>query len=122
LIALQHLGLSAPADVALASFDDAPWMCIANPPLTVLRQPNYEMGILAGQLLLQQLRGEIVPRTTITLQPELIIRQSCRADRHRMGIQPVGAAVYSANEHSQEGGERRANEDGVPSSANILER
>jgi LacI family transcriptional regulator len=85
LIALQEMDLSCPADVALVCFDDAPWMRISNPPLTVLRQPNYEMGTLAGQLLLQQLRGETVPRTTITLQPELIIRQSCRADRHHPG-------------------------------------
>jgi LacI family transcriptional regulator len=82
LMALQELGLSCPEDIALICFDDVPWMRISNPPLTVLRQPNYEMGAMAGQLLLQQLRGERVPRTTITLQPELIVRQSCRADRH----------------------------------------
>jgi hypothetical protein len=40
------------------------------------------MGALAGRLLLRQIRGETVPRTAITLQPELIVRQSCRADRH----------------------------------------
>lgn len=85
LIALQELDLTCPEDVALVSFDDAPWMRVADPPLTVLRQPNYEMGSMAGQLLLQQLQGEPVPRTTITLQPELIIRQSCRADRHSSG-------------------------------------
>jgi LacI family transcriptional regulator len=86
LIALQQIGLTCPEDVALACFDDAPWMCVADPPLTVLRQPTYEMGTLAGHLLLQQLRGEPVPRTAITLQPELIVRQSCRADRHRASL------------------------------------
>lgn len=85
LIALQDLDLTCPEDIALVSYDDAPWMRVADPPLTVLRQPNYEMGAMAGQLLLQQLRGEPVPRTTITLQPEFIIRQSCRADRHGFG-------------------------------------
>jgi LacI family transcriptional regulator len=82
LAALQRLGLSCPEDVALACYDDPPWATISDPPLTVLRQPNYEMGALAGRLLLQQIRGETVPRTAITLQPELIVRQSCRADRH----------------------------------------
>jgi LacI family transcriptional regulator len=99
LIALQQLGLTCPEDVALVSFDDAPWMRVADPPLTVLRQPNYEMGSLAAQLLLRQLRGEPVPRTTITLQPELIIRQSCRADRHGAGVRPRRSSLQ------MEGGE-----------------
>jgi len=102
LIALQELGLTCPDDIALVSFDDAPWMRVADPPLTVLRQPNYEMGAMAGQLLLQQLRGEPVPRTTITLQPELIIRQSCRADRHGFG------AGARRSDVQREGGEASA--------------
>jgi DNA-binding LacI/PurR family transcriptional regulator len=83
LVALQSLGMSCPVDVSLAAFDDAPWMSIADPPLTVIRQPNYALGVLAAQLILQQLAGEFVPRTALTLQTELIVRQSCRADRHR---------------------------------------
>jgi len=88
LIGLEELGLAAPDDVALVGYDDAPWTRIAAPPLTVVHQPNYEMGTLSGQLMLQQLRGEAVPRTTITLQSELIVRQSCRADRHGAHINP----------------------------------
>jgi LacI family transcriptional regulator, galactose operon repressor len=99
LLALQDQGVRCPDDVALVSFDDAPWMRVSDPPLTVLRQPNYEMGAMAGQLLLQQLRGEPVPRTTISLQPELIIRQSCRADRHGLGARARRSDVR------QEGGE-----------------
>jgi LacI family transcriptional regulator len=90
LIGLQELGLAAPDDVALVGYDDAPWTRIADPPLTVVRQPNYEMGTLAGQLMLQQLRGEAVPRTSITLQSDLLVRQSCRADRHGASIRPSG--------------------------------
>jgi LacI family transcriptional regulator len=93
LIALQELGLTCPEDVALVSFDDAPWMRVADPPLTALRQPNHEMGSMAGRLLLQQLRGEPVPRTTTTFQPELIIRQSCRADRHGADARGSGLQV-----------------------------
>jgi LacI family transcriptional regulator len=107
LIALQEMRLSCPADVALVCFDDVPWMRISDPPLTVLRQPNYEMGAMAGQLLLQQLRGEPVPRTTITLQPQLIVRQSCRTDRHAAPPQPDHQAnlIRDAIPGTQEGGE-----------------
>jgi len=82
LNALQSLGLSCPEDVALACYDDAPWMTVSDPPLTVVRQPNHDMGVLAGRLLLEQIRGDVVPRMAITLQSELVVRQSCRADRH----------------------------------------
>jgi DNA-binding LacI/PurR family transcriptional regulator len=107
LIALQEIGLSCPEDVALVGFDDTPWMRISDPPLTVLQQPNYAMGALAGQLLLQQLRGEVVPRTTITLQPELVVRQSCRADRHGAGASHAGHISSHLNEpaSTREGGE-----------------
>jgi LacI family transcriptional regulator len=90
MTALQRLGLFCPEDVALACFDDPPWAPFADPPLTVLRQPNYEMGALAGRLLLQQIQGQTVPRTAITLQAELIVRQSCRADRHGARTRQAG--------------------------------
>lgn len=108
MIALQELGLSCPEEVALVCFDDVPWMRISDPPLTTLRQPNYEMGAMAGQLLLQQLRGEPVPRTTITLQPELVVRQSCRADRHgaRIHASARAASVSDQQAPPREGGER----------------
>ena len=107
MFALQEIELSCPEDVALAAFDDVPWMRISDPPLTALRQPNYEMGAMAGQLLLQQLRGEPVPRTTITLQPDLVVRQSCRADRHGARIRASGQASPVSDEQAtmREGGE-----------------
>jgi LacI family transcriptional regulator len=110
LFALQEIGLACPEDVALVCFDDVPWMRISDPPLTVLRQPNYEMGALAGQLLLQQLRGEPVPRTTVTLQAQLVVRQSCRADRHgmRASAAPHEGTTLATQPCTREGGEKIA--------------
>lgn len=109
LHALQQSTLFCPEDIALSCFDDAPWMMISDPPLTAVRQPNYDMGALAARFLLQQIHGETVPRTTITLQPELIVRQSCRADRHgaQMGHprgtsgRQTGLALSDSDERAQ---------------------
>ncbi len=38
-LAIRELGLVCPAQVAVVGFDDHPWAAVANPPLTVVRQP-----------------------------------------------------------------------------------
>ena len=82
LHALDHLGLRCPDDIGLASFDDVPWMRVSDPHLTAVRQPTYEIGALAGRLLLQAIEGSDVPESPIRMQPTLVVRASCRADRH----------------------------------------
>jgi LacI family transcriptional regulator len=82
LTAIRHLGLACPSDIALAAFDDVDWMSIADPPLTTVRQPTHDLGALATRLLMQLIQGEKVSESAIMLQPKLIIRESCRGDRH----------------------------------------
>lgn len=77
LEAIHGRGLSIPGDVAIVSYDDMPWALALNPPLTAVRQPGYEMGRRAAELLLERLADPSRSTTLITLQPELIIRKSC---------------------------------------------
>lgn len=79
LRALRDLGLRAPQDVALVGFDDLPYADYMCPALTAVAQPAYEIGRQAVQLLLRRLQEPDAPATTITLQPRLIVRQSCGA-------------------------------------------
>jgi len=88
LTALRRRGLSCPSDIALAAFDDVAWMQIADPPLTTVRQPTQDLGALAGRLMMQLIQGEKVPESAIMLQPKLIIRESCRSDRHATDRRP----------------------------------
>jgi LacI family transcriptional regulator len=46
------------------------------PPLTSVRVPQREIGIVAADLLLQQLRGPSQPVREILLEPSLVIRAS----------------------------------------------
>lgn len=74
-------GLTIPEDIAVAGFDDIPFMSSIAPFLTVVAQQSRMLGVLAAQLLLDRLHGERVTAApqTVLLQPELIVRESCGA-------------------------------------------
>ena len=80
LSAIIVRGLSVPEDVALVGYDDIPWAMALNPPPTVIDQPGYEMGRRAARILLNRLASPDRSPTTVTLQPKLIVRQSCGGD------------------------------------------
>jgi DNA-binding LacI/PurR family transcriptional regulator len=77
LEAIHARKLRIPEDVALIGFDDLPWAEALDPPLTVVRQPAYEVGRSAAELLLKRLGDPKRPETHLKLLPKLIIRSSC---------------------------------------------
>ncbi len=77
LEAIHKRGLKIPAQVAVIGFDDLPWAEALDPPLTVVRQPAYEVGRSAAELLLKRLGDLKRPETHLVLRPQLIIRSSC---------------------------------------------
>ncbi len=78
LLAFRELNRKCPDDIALACFDDHPWSIVASPALTCVRQPDYEIGRVAANLLLDMLAGEPIKTDRVILDPELIVRESCR--------------------------------------------
>ena len=46
--AIQELGLSIPDDVSFLMYDDFAWTRLTTPPLTVIAQPVYDMGVAAA--------------------------------------------------------------------------
>jgi len=76
LLELRALGLRCPEDVAIASFDDHPWAAVADPPLTVVRQPAQQLGHTAAEILLVLIEHQPVAPTRIALECELVVRQS----------------------------------------------
>ena len=77
LQAIHRLGLKIPTEVAIIGFDDLPWAEALNPPLTVVRQPAYDVGTAAAELLLRRLNSPGAAPASICLRPRLIVRQSC---------------------------------------------
>jgi len=74
--AAENSGLSVPKDIAVVGFDDIPQASIIRPTLTTVRQPMYEMGQTAVEMVLSQIEGEQLPEINVTLETELIVRQS----------------------------------------------
>ncbi|WP_209748417.1 MULTISPECIES: LacI family DNA-binding transcriptional regulator [Micrococcaceae] len=66
--AIQELGLSIPADVSFLMYDDFAWTRLTTPPLTVIAQPVYEMGIAAASALIRLIEGRkpSAPGTELT--------------------------------------------------------
>jgi LacI family transcriptional regulator len=48
----QQAGLHVPGDIALAGFDDVRDSANTDPPLTTAHMPKLEMGVVAGQRLI----------------------------------------------------------------------
>jgi LacI family transcriptional regulator len=75
--AAHELGLSVPGDVAVVGFDDVDAATIVNPPLTTVRNPAYEIGYTAGELLLSRITGSYTGEgRTVVLPCPLIVRAS----------------------------------------------
>ena len=74
---LKNAGYAIPGDVGVVGFDDIAMARVMEPALTTVRQPIYEMGYRAVELLMSVLEGPaMIPQTAIILDTELIIRQS----------------------------------------------
>jgi DNA-binding LacI/PurR family transcriptional regulator len=76
LAAIHQRNLRIPQDVAIVGFDDLPWAEALDPPPTVVRQPAYNVGRQAMELLLKRIMEPERPPVTLRLLPELVIRRS----------------------------------------------
>ncbi|UQN07647.1 LacI family DNA-binding transcriptional regulator [Deinococcus sp. QL22] len=81
VLAARELGLNIPGDLSIVGFDDSRWAQTMTPPLTVVAQPAYDLGVLACDHLIAQLghiqagRARASP-ARVQLPTELILRQS----------------------------------------------
>jgi len=82
--ALYEAGLKIPRDVSVIAFDDAPLSRYMIPGLTTVKQPRFEMGYTAGQLIVNRISGNEKSKVKrkILLNTELIIRESVK----RIGV------------------------------------
>jgi LacI family transcriptional regulator len=76
LTGIRALGLTCPADVALVGFDDHPWAAVADPPLTVVRQPARDVGRVAAETLCALIEGNGSIAPTTILGCPLVVRNS----------------------------------------------
>ncbi len=77
LRALRESKKTIPEEVAFASFDETTWAKLVLPALTVIKQPTYEIGRTATELLINRIQDPTRSTREVTLKSKLIIRQSC---------------------------------------------
>lgn len=75
---LRRRGLQVPADIALAGFSNSDITDLVDPPLTVVRQPAFEIGRDATELLLQLIESKrpVKQFEKRVLTPQLMIGES----------------------------------------------
>ncbi len=75
---LKNSGFSIPKDIGVVGFDDIQMASMVEPELTTVKQPNYEMGYKAVDLLIEVLEkpDKQIEQKRIILSTELLIRKS----------------------------------------------
>ncbi|MET8307271.1 LacI family DNA-binding transcriptional regulator [Micromonospora sp. NPDC005173] len=80
--AVRKRGLRVPDDISVVGFDDLPEVRWCSPPLTTVRQPLAEMGMLAARTVLQLAGSERSEIQRLELATELVLRDSAAPPRH----------------------------------------
>ena len=77
VLAARALGLRVPGDLSIIGFDDSRLLQVLQPAISVVAQPTYDLGFVAGETLISLLRrGTPSPPTSVRLATKLIIRES----------------------------------------------
>ena len=78
LRAAREAGLRAPRDLDVVGFDDIEPSAYVG--LTTVRQPMYEMGKLATEMLVRRLEDPAAPPRHAVFAPEIVVRESTGGD------------------------------------------
>lgn len=73
---LYQLGIRVPEQVAVIGMSNIEMSQYANPPLTTINVPTFEMGIIAARTLMARIQGDTSLPKRIILPSELIERDS----------------------------------------------
>ncbi|MDD5602732.1 MAG: LacI family DNA-binding transcriptional regulator [Eubacteriales bacterium] len=74
--AMIENGIKIPDDVKIAGYDDIRLAAMYNPALTTIRQPKYEMGKKAGELILDMIVNKDGETRQVVLEPVLVERET----------------------------------------------
>jgi LacI family gluconate utilization system Gnt-I transcriptional repressor len=92
LFECQRLGLRVPRDLAIAGFEGLEIAENVTPSLTTVRIPRFEIGVRAGEMLLDRIAGRAAETRVVDLGFEVIQRESTapRTKRHTAALSRIG--------------------------------
>lgn len=76
LEAIHAKNIRIPEEISIIGFDDMPWSISLNPPLTAVRQPGFDMGRKAAEMLYERIVNPGKKKENIILKTELMLRKS----------------------------------------------
>ena len=81
---LKRLGLKIPDDIAIAGFSNSDLVELFDPPLTVVRQPAFQIGQIATEMLIKTIESKwpVQEYQTKQMETELICRASSSKAKH----------------------------------------
>ncbi|WP_407272429.1 LacI family DNA-binding transcriptional regulator [Radiobacillus sp. PE A8.2] len=83
LKAIKEVGLRVPQDIKLIGCDDIEACRYSDPPLATIKQDKDKMGKLAAHMLHDLISKNTEPNA-VMVDPELVLRESCRIDNNYM--------------------------------------
>lgn len=69
---IRRAGLRVPEDISMIGIDDHPLAALTD--LTTVRQPVWEQGVRAGQMVVELLRTGVTAETAVVMPTELVVR------------------------------------------------
>jgi DNA-binding LacI/PurR family transcriptional regulator len=76
--AARKYNISIPDKLTLIGYDNHPFSSSLHPSLSTINQPTRELGEAGVEFLLNIIDGRIKRTSTITLKPELILRETTK--------------------------------------------
>lgn len=79
LFECQRMHIAVPSELAICGFNDIEMSALVNPPLSSVRVPRYDMGMIATEMVLRVLSGETMVEKTVDCGYQLRMRESTGA-------------------------------------------
>jgi DNA-binding LacI/PurR family transcriptional regulator len=79
MLVLKELNIRVPDDISIIDNDDIYYAKMYPIPLTTIRAPQEEIGMMAAEILIRNIESPtILPTERVILETEFIVRQSSR--------------------------------------------
>ncbi len=81
LFECQRLGIRVPQDFGICGFNDLDYAAMAQPSLTSVHVPRYDLGKQAAEMMIRAMRGTVPRGEVVDIGFTLFERQSTQRDR-----------------------------------------